>query len=117
MSALVAYQRIDEHRAHFGDSETSREGQIHHCASVPHAQIALFTDPDINRAQALRNLTPIMTLFAGGVDNLDKADGTAIDLRYQLLAPVRGLIQLDLPNPFFARVRRDYVGLFIPALQ
>jgi hypothetical protein len=117
MIANVIGKRIDQHGRYLSVRETAAEHELHDFCSIAPAEIIRFSDPDIYGTQSWGYVTPIAAFFARRIDDLNKADGTTIELSDQLLAPIGRAIEFNLPTPVIVRGCGDDVRLLIPMPQ
>ena len=85
--AVVGRHRVDQDAAHGRVGEAAVDGQSHHLRAEPAAEERFLTNPDVDSAQPGGAVAPVMTIFAGRVDDLDEANGRTFDFRDELFAP------------------------------
>src|SRR5688572_12096954 len=117
VGAGVGLEGIDEDGGDRGIGEAALDRLLHHLGAVALADIVGIADPDVDRPVALRDAAPVLGVLVGGVDDLQEADGVAVDLGDELLAPGRVAGELCLPAPVIAAGRGDDVGLSVPGVK
>lgn len=99
--AVVGRHRVDEDAVHGRVGEAAVDGQSHHLRAEPAAEERFLADSDVDGAQPGGAVAPVVTVFAGRVDDLDEANGRTFDFSDELFAPVGAALELALPAPVF----------------
>jgi len=91
----VAHQRVHQHCRYLPVSEATGQRQLHHLGAVALTQLSRFPIPEVDSTKIRWNIAPIAIFVTGRVDNLNKPDGTPLNLSNQLLSPVGDTTQKD----------------------
>src|SRR5690606_20660853 len=107
----------DQDRAHARVREAALEREVHDLGAVTAVAVARLADPDVDRAETLGDVAPVVALLARRVDDLHEADRPAVELRDQLLDERRLRGELGLPVPPTVGIARANVRVAVPALE
>ena len=100
-----------------GVGEAALDGLLHHLRAVAAVAGVGLADPDVDGAVAGVHAAPVLGLLVLRVDDLDEADGPAVDLGDEPFAPGRVPVELGLPVPVGVDQGVADVGSLVPAAQ
>ncbi len=81
-------------------------------------EVRFLADPDIDCAQVRTDVAPVVRFFLGRVDDLQQADGSAVEFGNEDFAPVRVERQLGRPvADVIITAGRDDMRLRVPVFE